>query len=248
MSEARRRWERARARRRAFWTGAALAAAAAHLGLLWVAGRMTLPTEPDYPQPFVSFPEVSAGREAAAWIEQGLLLDPAPLLLPTVWNAAVDLGAGVRVPTLPIPFGPFPEQLAIAADTLAAWSRVGAEPSQLDPANLWAAEPWDRWGVIPSPDPPARPGGLSVTIRSGLDGREVATLGVPASFRPAETGELWAPAEFLFFVAEGGRLGFPLLVSGSGVAAVDARLREFLAGATALGALPPGYYRVTIGL
>jgi len=247
MSEVRQRWERARARRRAAWWAVALVAASGHLAVLWVAGRLEWIPEPQFERPFVAFPEGGEGRAGAAWVEQGLLLDTAPLLLPTIWNGGVDLRSEVHVPALPLPFGSFGAEIAVTADALSAWAGVGGGPPAPEARLLWTGEPWDRWGIEPTPVRELPASSISVTIRSGLDGQEVATLAVPESYRADAGGDLWAPAEFLFFVAEGGRLGFPLLVTSSGVAAVDARLREFLAGASALGLLPPGYYRVTIG-
>lgn len=249
MSETRRRWQQAKARQRAGWILALLAVAGAHLAVLWTASRVPATSEGRYPRPFVSFPEVGTSREAAAWVEQGLLLDPAPLLLPTVWNGAVESRADVRVPPLRAPFSLLPEAMAADPRAWAAVVDLVAAP-EVVPSVLVTrgAEPWDRWGRRPLPPPILAPAGAGVTVRSGVDGAPVATLTVPETRRIEwQAAGLWSPAEFLFWVAEGGRLGFPLLVTSSGVASIDASLRDFLAGATALSLLPPGYYRLTIG-
>jgi len=249
VSETRQRWQQAKARQRAAWIGALLAAAGAHLAVLWTASRVPATIENRYPRPFVSFPEVGSSREAAAWVEQGLLLDPAPLLLPTIWNGAVESRAEVRVPRLRAPFGLLPEEMAADPRAWAAAAGLAAVPEVGPPALVTrGAEPWDRWGRGATPERAAAPTGAGVTVRSGVDGAAVASLAVPEAQRAEwQAAGLWAPAEFLFWVAEGGRLGFPLLVTSSGVAAIDASLRDFLAGATALSLLPPGYYRLTIG-
>jgi len=199
------------------------------------------------PEPFLQL--VGAERATAGGVlrERAELLDPTPLFVPTSKNFG-QTGLPVELQRQPgRVFQDFEAKFQYKEDELRGFGlETGLPPESLPEILARGNEAlFAGFGEADSGKAPlgARAGFL--VIKSLEAGGLTLAEELPTGAAPA--GE-FPPMEFLVTVAPVGLVGEPLLLLGSGAAAVDEHFRTFLMRASQIERrVPPGSYRVTIG-
>ncbi|TVR54117.1 MAG: hypothetical protein EA425_02260 [Puniceicoccaceae bacterium] len=191
-----------------------------------------------------------ADESTAEWLDQWLLLDPAPLFLPTGLNVAVV----DSLPPAPAPaaglFPPYEPSLSFAAAEppfQGFWVETREQPPAaiLDRLRL---ESGASFGRRDRPLDALPPRGAMVEIRSLESPGTVFRRVVPE----ADLGGLdlggWVVAQFVALVDATGAIGAPLLLETSGNEAVDGFFAQYLERNLQVAwRLPPGYYLILAG-
>lgn len=196
------------------------------------------------PKPFLYLVETEGSRDPVL-AEQALLEDPAPLFLPTRWNASLSGVSAFGPLEEPDLFSSFPEEVTASAETFRA-TLEQRPPRPVAPLQTIGEPPPFRLFGAGDIDvkPLARRFG-QVEIREVASGRVVHTTAlVPI---PAIAAlQYWEPAELLVTVSPLGAVGTPFLARSTGNDAADEAIRQTLIR-SGLHTLPPGYYAVTVG-
>lgn len=179
--------------------------------------------------------------------EESKLLDPAPLFLPTRWNAAP---APVRLQGPTGSFDNFPAKWATLENVL----DLGLPPPVPVPANpvegVMVDPPGSGLLGLGRTDldvPPVAERGAQVEIVETRTGRRVPLTGRIPPAQPPGKGE-WEPMEFLVAVDAAGLVGPVAIQTRSGVDEVDAYFQNYLAKTLRVGErLGPGFYRISVG-
>jgi hypothetical protein len=178
--------------------------------------------------------------------DQSMLMDSAPLFLPTRWSTS-----GTRhveyTDSQSDMFESFSPEITLNADRM--------KPPATD-------VPVDKNAVSAKVDAHStfligRSGDASgkqvmnarsafYEVHAAQDGKLIMT-GTIQNPIPEAGDLLWQPAEFWVRVVQEGVMGSPLLTSGSGNDSLDAALRNIVSSEKKIALLPPGYYRVVIG-
>jgi hypothetical protein len=225
--------------------GVAAFAVAAHIAML-----VFLPLEPvsrEQSKPresFVSLDQPGKGGDMTR--EQAMLLDSAPLFLPTRWSTAQigDVDKGTFKADF---FNAFPQEITLSADNIRVSTlrdNSGGQPDdQLGPERIMPSLGGDAGSVARMKLPPR---GAFFEVRRVSDGQTVLSGTFPAPV-PDAVGSLWQPVEMWVRIVQTGVLGQPLLAAGSGVEDLDAALRGLVSRSESVALLPPGYYSVYVG-
>jgi hypothetical protein len=195
--------------------------------------------------PFISLQKQDGVADMA--MDQALLLDSAPLFLPTRWSTArsgaVTSGTGASDP-----FELFGGEISVSEASL----HPPAVPVAGDmPAVLPSRGAMNEFSALGRSDAalsggslPAR--GALFEVRRAGDDAVVLTKTIATAI--PEAGDLlWQPAEFWLHVSQEGPQGAPLLASSTGSDSLDAVLRNLIVSSGGIDLLPPGYYLVVIG-
>jgi len=181
--------------------------------------------------------------------EEAMLRDPAPLFLPTGWNAAENaLPATARRE----PVGAFDGYPAYFRFDQARLDLAMAAPVVVPerPADAFAsdkpARPFLGFGQT-DVDVAALPSRTAyVEVLSAGEGKVMLAQPLRDVRPPGEA--VWQPLEFLIAVDPAGLVRPPVLTESSTVTAVDEFFQDYLATGLHLGELlGPGFYRVSIG-
>jgi len=237
-------------RKKRSWTwpialGVVAFAVAAHLALLYF-----LPTEPvghvqnEAQEPFMTFDQPGHGGDMTR--EQAMLLDSAPLFLPTRWSTALigDVDKAVYKADF---FDSFPQEISLSSENIRTFPLRGAGAEQSDdqlgpervtPSLGASAE------IVARMKLPSR--GAFFEVSRVSDGQTVLSGTFPSPLPGAVDG-LWQPVDMWVRIVQAGVLGQPLLAGSSGVEDLDAALRGLVARSEAVALLPPGYYSICVG-
>lgn len=184
--------------------------------------------------------------------QEALLRDPAPLFLPTEWNAAMYVRPGRSIQRPGEAFGGFPAKYVFGG---------GSMPLALPPPVSIPGEPAGALEHMSTDRPFVGLGESTLTLARMPD------RGVCVEVQAAGSGELfvrtnlerplragtppWQPARFMVQCDAVGLVGRPSLIVSSGVEAVDAALenlvRQQWPGLSRQGHLQPGCYRIILG-
>ena len=221
-----------------------LAAAVAHASALLLFDVAPAQREP--PRPPKSF--LSLARPAGqsdVLRDQALLLDSAPLFLPTFWNTAPAWQE--RVETLPDPnlFEAFPDEVMLAVEDMRP-EDGGAQRPRVDVAATGALPVGAGLAGKPSLAP-LPPRSAFFEIRRLSSAALVASGTIEGDAALSRAPVIWQPAEFLVQITPEGMLGLPLQSHSAGSDEIDTALRLLVMRSAKLRTLPPGYYAVTIG-
>ena len=178
--------------------------------------------------------------------EQSMLLDSAPLFLPTRWSTTQRRDVEYQGAQTDL-FEGFSPEITLSADRMKPVSVV---------------VPVEKIGVATTVDGrtmslAGRPGEtdsrLAVKARAACyevyasNSGKVVITGVFEGPLPEAGDLLWQPAEFWVRIVQEGMMGPPLITSGSGSDSLDASLRRRIVASREIVMLPPGYYRVVVG-
>lgn len=220
------------------------------VGAWWVwSGGVERPAGGGRREPEAFLQLVGAERATAGRVlrERAELLDPTPLFVPTNKNFAQG-GLPAELQRQPgRVFQDFEAKFQFEEGGLRGFGlETGLPPESLPEILARGNEAlFAGFGEADSGREPlgARAGFIEV---KSLEVGGLTLQGVlPEGAAPA--GE-FPPLEFLVTVAPAGLIGEPLLLLGSGAAAVDEHFRTFLTSAYQIDLrVPPGNYRVTIG-
>lgn len=177
--------------------------------------------------------------------DQSMLLDSAPLFLPTRWSTAGVKNVEYSGAQTDL-FEVFAPEITLNADKMKPATIV--VPVEKVTADSIAGSATRLLGV--SADAQSK---LAIQQRSACyeiyaaNGGKLIKKGIVEAGIPEADGFLWQPAEFWVRVVQEGLLGQPLLTNGSGRESLDAALRKIVASSRDVSLLPPGYYRVVVG-
>ncbi len=233
-------------KRRPALVATVLLATVAHAGaLLLFDVAPPPPPPPTPPAPFMHM----ARREGPSDVlrDQALLLDSAPLFLPTPWSTAPAVQESVE--TLPDPnlFEAFPDEVTLAVENMRPNGPVAGPTQRIDILQYGALDPVTGLGQGQDDVRPLPARSASFEIRRMESGSLVASGDINGAAALTQAPLLWQPAQFLVRVTPEGVMGLPLMAQGSGSDAIDDVLRGLVAASPRLDSLPPGYYSVTVG-
>ena len=216
-------------------------------GALWLCPpRPIHKPEREDVQPFISLQRPGNADMAR---DQSMLLDTAPMFLPTRWSTAITPDTVYVDTTTSELFQSFPQEIALNAGTLRPARRkfgdgaaaLTAQPSRASSNYLLGRKTdADKRMIL-------HPRAAFFEVRSDAAGDKIVLSG-DLDVPDEETGGLaWPPAEFWVRVVQEGVAGAPLMSSGTGSDNLDAALRDKLAANDAIKLLQPGYYKVVVG-
>lgn len=240
-----------------YWPIALVVALAIHGAAFAVLAISTGRQEPaPRAEPRVNWVGQDSGRGSNAINDALDLFDPAPLFLPTRWNAATressladDRGPGeifpMEPPRLTFKTGMSPPGL----DALPAGIHTASEAIQSFSRPYFSA-----FGEVEHKVRQVTPRAGLLDVRLAISGDEVMTWEVPLS-AVAESGADaaawpgWEPFSIVVAVESTGTLGPPLIPApGSGVEEVEKFFRSYLQNVFRPELrLPAGYYRIEVG-
>ena len=178
--------------------------------------------------------------------DQSMLLDSAPLFLPTKWSTAAVGGMIFSKDNMDM-LESFAPELTLSSEKLKpqplgmTTDKDASAPSTASIVGSFIGRNSDsntKNSLTPR---------VAYCEVHDADGDKIVLSGVLDA--PVEaTGEiLWQPVEFWVRVVQQGGIGAPLLSSGSGSDAIDEALSEMISKSDFLIKLKPGYYRIVIG-
>lgn len=223
------------------------------LGFLLVKVPDHKPTAPaSLPSSNVALVNLDGANADAVLRQEAQLRDPAPLFLPTAWNASYAVHASRIHIRPPDTFESYPSKLVFLGGespiTLPAPQRLPESPAKALDA-LQSDKPFIGLSTRLSKLPSLGARSACVELHEANTGVAVAKLEFTDLNIPATA--LWMPAEFMACVRPSGLLGEPALVSGSGVESVDHTLAKALVEhwpeLQKRARLAPGVYRILFG-
>jgi hypothetical protein len=192
------------------------------------------------------------GLAAGASLKERSLLNPAPLFLPTEYNASQ--------PRLPLSFrrepgasfDPVPARYAYAETAASIRFPDAFEvPDRPEEALIFgrSQNPYESMANFARVETPLPAREAIVEVVQTHDGRMVLSVPVTLADPPPQMATAdWSPLELMAAVDATGLIGAPVLTRGSGVEAVDGFLRIYLSTKFNLGErVAPGFYAVRIG-
>lgn len=212
--------------------------------------RVKLP--PDQTRRTGSAPAMTIASKADAdRIRQDLLLDLAPLFLPTHHNASVvKLPPRIRRESGSMAFSippalkisesgggiPFPELIPVPAKPVEVLT-LGEGPN-----------PWPEVGRADVEIPQMAPRLAYVEVARAKTGQAVFLESVPRGTDGSPPATDWPPLKFVVAVDPAGLVGAPVITDSTSSEEVETFFRNFLVKKLRLGArLAPGFYTVRIG-
>jgi hypothetical protein len=232
------------------WTVSAIATTLVTIGIIAEIGlfpvKKLVSERPEKPEPFMRLQKPADYADAVR--DQSILMDPAPLFLPTTWNTARAghvISGRLGVTELSEAFRPEIEIEAgmIAPRRKTEFPSVTAYSSKFDDSGAMMKMGRDT-SVKSSLVLPAR--GASYIVVDDESGKVRLSGRIDQSI--PEAGDLlWQPAEFWIRVAREGVSGTPLLSGSSGSDTLDSALRKIIDGLSSLASLDPGYYKIVVG-
>ena len=175
-----------------------------------------------------------------------MLLDKAPLFLPTKWNASQN---EVKMPDASGALTPYPAKFTFANSELKLENLPVAVVAPATPAEALAIPPpgplFGGLGRMDTRlDPLSKRGGY-VNVMAASSGKRILGEALLTANPPGGGG--WQALEFLASIDSVGVVSLNL-TTRSGVEEVDSYFRRFLTQTFRIGArLPPGSYRVSVG-
>ena len=197
---------------------------------------------------------IAAAGDAAsgASAEDRALLDPNPLFLPTEYNASeVRLPAIVRrEPGASLQAASAKFEYTEAGAPVRFPEVVAAPGGAVEALSFGrASNPYEVFGRVRQPAKPLPERQAFIEVVQTVSGRIVfsaplVVADAPEQLRTAD----WRPLELLAAIDATGLIGLPVISSGSGVDAIDAYFKTYLARQFRLGErLPPGFYALRVG-
>jgi len=228
------------------------AVVAAVSGILAVAAMYLFPIRklvadtPTPQTPFLSLQKPSDYADALR--EQSLLMDQAPLFLPTTWNtsrAGYVISGRLGKTELS---EPFKVEIEIESGMIAS-----QDPPDFPAVTAYSSEYNDASALMKigrnnsvKDKIVLRPRGACYVVMDDKSGKKVLVGAIEQPI--AEAGDLlWQPAEFWVRVVQEGVSGDPLLAMSTGSDTLDLALRKILDGLNDIASLPLGYYKVVVG-
>lgn len=227
-----------------------LLALVAHFGVFYFLGIRPPEMRKPMAQPFeVVLSQQTTGTGNASSVQQGVLLDSAPLFMPTIWNLGSQMSDVASLQQATEVFSAFPSELELpVAKPALPWNRpesdsLGLPPLAQDPLLLLA-----RFGrqskTIPSSS--GRPPLVKAVSLLGGDVEPPAPQPLPSALSSTLPDSLWTPVQFYFHVAGGHPVGSPVLARSSGFTDWDQSLKGYIGSLDYHGSLHDGYYRITV--
>lgn len=206
-------------------------------------------------RPFVVFVTPEMIADDAALEERAVLLDSAPLFIPTRWNVGYDPRPGVADPA-PTRFDEFEPTIDLVAalrpEGLGELETLGVEV----PADLLQDRFWQLFSMFGqysrgrAVEAAASPAGGRATVE--IIESAVHSPGLWAAALPVEgdgtfgSVEGLVPPVFYLRISGAGAVGGAALGRSSGDAAFDAAARAWLQRPATLAGLPEGYLAITV--
>lgn len=182
-------------------------------------------------------------------LEQALLEDTEPLLLPTQWNASLP-GPSLSAP--PMTSGllePFPPRVALpqmssGLDTL-PYQRVDRNPGRV----LRRYPGWFRgaFDIVPLDVQALAPRDAMLQIRLASGGPILSSTTADWGDEVSIPRERWPPVTFLWTIANSGTAGLPSVLESTGNPDWDSAISNWLLSAPAVQKLGPGTYEIIVG-
>ena len=232
------------------WTIAAIATILVACG--WTAALWVFPvsglsvSSPAKHKPFLELQKPADYADAIR--DQSVLMDPAPLFLPTKWSTAGarhvisgKLGATELSDA-------FPPQIEIEAGMIDPRGKDETTPITAISSKYDDTGPILKMGQTGNSmkNFVFSPRGANYEVLDDRSGKKLLEGNIAAQV--TEAGDLlWQPAEFWVRIVPEGAFGNPLLAGSSGNDALDSALRKIIASLDRLSSLPPGYYKVIVG-
>lgn len=215
-----------------------------HAAALWLVGITPAPAPRAVaPAPFVYMTEPEGPTNILR--DQALLLDSAPLFLPTAWNTAPAWQERVEAAPDPNLFEAFPDEVTLQQDAMRPELPASTVADGLEQAG--ALDPLAALGRASRSTPALPARSAFFEIREMETGRIIASGAIQGDDALTAVPMVWQPAEFLFRASPEGIVGAPLQSQGSGNDGVDGALRALITRSPRIQTLPPGYYSITIG-
>jgi len=217
----------------------------AHLVILnWVRIEPVRHRQIEISEPYISLDQPGQGGDMTR--EQALLLDSAPLFLPTRWSTASAGEIGQWVARTDF-FEAFPQEITLSASNI--------RPVQV--SAYVQTPPLDQIGtgrIVPSLGSDATfDESMKLPLRGAFfevvrisDGKSV----ISGSFQqplPDAIDRLWQPVELWVRIVREGALGEPFLAASSGTEDLDEAIGRLVSHSEAIALLLPGYYCVRVG-
>lgn len=175
--------------------------------------------------------------------EQAMLLDSAPLFLPTAWNTSHfviprrDAGQSAM-------FEPYPQSVSLDALTILPEAEPHAVRSLFERAGRETLV--YSLGDAPAREPSVTRRAAHLQVSAVDGGAELLSVDIPPISQVASE-QLWQPAQFWILIDKGGIVGPPVLATSSGSGELDEHLRASITEEKSLRNLPSGYYRIDVG-
>jgi hypothetical protein len=213
--------------------------------------HIEVPTIPAEPVDMVSVQYVGdlGIRANPALREQALLLDSAPLFMPTRSNLVSQMDDVASLREATEVFSPYPPSLTLPESSPGSFpivsndglfsnaflpggptfflSRFGREP----------AEPLSGLASEPSVQPQRLGGMVNRTLRS---------TALPDALRRRSPKTLWAPLNIYLHLVNGMPLGQAVIAESSGFSDWDQAVQDFVGSLDYYRSLKSGYYRITV--
>ncbi len=222
----------------------------AALGIFSV--RISPPVPPEAPPSFINFTKAADPRQDKLMREAAEIFDPRNAYLPTDRNYASQ-DVRTAPPAQPLVFKADANNV-VQAPTRQNFQLLRSSGSQpAVPDDALKPAPWDFMGALGrAPDASAKPAPHGALLRvipqqSRAGASAVQQITWPADMAPKAGNARWQPATFTLVFQNIGLIGEPVIVTSSGVQAVDDDLRAKLKDWFRRHPLPAGYYTVEIG-
>lgn len=185
--------------------------------------------------------------------EQAVLLDSAPLFMPTPWNQASNLDEVASLREATEVFSPYPAAAKLPGD-LVSFERDDDLEEVMDggvPGLLGAPDSGLVLAVLGREDAPlpeaeaVLPSALVLGL-SGEGAGHLERISLSEALSAKQPEELWSLASFYLQVRYGSPVGVPTLAGSSGYPQWDQQLRDYLGEPRFWHRWPDGYYRVQI--
>ncbi len=185
--------------------------------------------------------------------EQGYLMNPTPLFLPSELSSAQLLPPPEDQAGAAAAAGEFPPHLVFPTQELAITVPGRARPLETAVEALATQptlHPLQGFGRRDQPET-ALPARLAmVETYDAADGKLIERVAVaaPPDLQVARLPSIWAPVEMLVRIGRDGSAAPPTVTVGSGSAEVDKFFKNYLENTHRIGQrLRPGFYRLQVG-
>ena len=220
-----------------------------HLSILVVI-RVEGPLQPSLPESSAEVRYVGQENHIQGEIygERALLLDSAPLFMPTRWNAVSEMSKVASLRELTEIFDPYAASIQLSEVDLAF---PETSIHEITPALLLPPESdfvLSRFEQSPLPAPSVASGRVSVSIRSA-GGREIdmpSGLYLPEPLQMKAPRSLWPPVRCYLHIRQGRPVGTPMLAQRSGILEWDNALKRHFQTLDFYHCLADGYYLVQV--
>lgn len=222
----------------------------AHFGVFYFLGiRAPIPRQPELQILQVAYTGTTEAATDPLFREQAILLDSAPLFMPTRWNLASEMSRVASLQQATEVFAPFEPLLflpeAFPPEPWQDSESAEAKPPPLPQGSAFVLSPLGRTSPVTFPGSSGSPTVEVVRLSSDTIS-PVRSIPLPLPLDSGLPPGLWTPARFYLQLIAGFRVGPPLLVQSTGFSDWDAALKDYLGSLDFHHILEPGYYQISV--